>query len=528
MVSKALFLLLLWWLVLLGLALRWRWGRTGIVCRLFRYFRATLLPITECRKSTHVESAAGSVGNYTPAGGCCARVIGGLDEVMAVAVIVRDRHNANSRKRCVMEGKKSLLERISPAIPVDKFEAFRRDNTYSQKPRKGKERAEEVIVEANDLPAHTPWCNGLDVKVTQSKELILDQEIAAFVKYVSPTPQEHQVRVLLSSYLTYVVKRRWTDATVTIFGSAAFDLYLPGGDIDMVLNFPYPISDKQRKTMLFQLSSTFKRERVAEDVEVRTHAKVPIMTCKTTPEFGNIGIDLSINGEDGIKAIPIVKSYLNKLPALRPLVLVVKRFLSQRNLNSAASGSLSSYSIVCMCISFLQLNPMELDSAAIENIDDSHSLGTLLLNFFDYYGNKFPYSTSYISVTKEKLLPKEEDGFLLESHPDLLAIECLVTSGIIHVSVGKKDPKWSAGKDISRGAGKVRQIKAAFQEAYTALNDAALVFPFESLLGQILKMSQNVNFQHSQRDLKDRHCKVLTSLATRDTTVVKAAKWEGS
>lgn len=56
-----------------------------------------------------------------------------------------------------------------------------------------------------------------------------------------------------------------------------------------------------------------------------------------------------------MKAIPVIKSYLLTMPALRPLILAVKAFLSQRALNSASSGSLSSYSVINMCISYLQV-----------------------------------------------------------------------------------------------------------------------------------------------------------------------------
>jgi len=42
------------------------------------------------------------------------------------------------------------------------------------------------------------------------------------------------------------------------------------------------------------------------------------------------------------------------MPALRPLILVVKGFLSQRNLNDASKSGLGSYAVILMCISFLQ------------------------------------------------------------------------------------------------------------------------------------------------------------------------------
>lgn len=61
---------------------------------------------------------------------------------------------------------------------------------------------------------------------------------------------------------------------------------------------------------------------------------------------------------------------------------------------------------------------------------EHESLGNLLMDFFDYYGNDFPYESSYISVTQGELLPKESKGWTNTAHLDHLAIECLVNPGM--------------------------------------------------------------------------------------------------
>lgn len=70
---------------------------------------------------------------------------------------------------------------------------------------------------------------------------------------------------------------------------------------------------------------------------------------------GSLNFDLGINNTDGFEAVAIINSYLTNMPALRPLVLVLKSLLKQRKLNSAASSGLSSYAATCMAISFLQV-----------------------------------------------------------------------------------------------------------------------------------------------------------------------------
>jgi non-canonical poly(A) RNA polymerase PAPD5/7 len=60
---------------------------------------------------------------------------------------------------------------------------------------------------------------------------------------------------------------------------------------------------------------------------------------------------------------------------------------------------------------------------------ESESLGTLVLHFFDYYGNTFPYGTSYISVSEGKLLPKSSARWIADPASDRLAVQCLVRNG---------------------------------------------------------------------------------------------------
>lgn len=74
-------------------------------------------------------------------------------------------------------------------------------------------------------------------------------------------------------------------------------------------------------------------------------------------------MDIGINNTDGVKVIELINGYLANMPALRPLVLVVKGFLAQRSLNDASKSGLGSYAVILMCISFLQARHFLLSSA---------------------------------------------------------------------------------------------------------------------------------------------------------------------
>jgi hypothetical protein len=56
----------------------------------------------------------------------------------------------------------------------------------------------------------------------------------------------------------------------------------------------------------------------------------------------------------GCAAARLVKSYVDALPQLRPLAIILKHFLKGQGLNDTYTGGLSSYCLVMMLVSFLQ------------------------------------------------------------------------------------------------------------------------------------------------------------------------------
>jgi non-canonical poly(A) RNA polymerase PAPD5/7 len=65
---------------------------------------------------------------------------------------------------------------------------------------------------------------------------------------------------------------------------------------------------------------------------------------------------------------------------------------------------------------------------------ETESLGLLLTDFLFYYGLEFSYTTSYISVTEGKVLPKTSADWIKLKDADRLAIQCIVNSGKLFYS----------------------------------------------------------------------------------------------
>lgn len=166
--------------------------------------------------------------------------------------------------------------------------------------------------------------------------------------------------------------------------------------------------------VLTALATTLKHSGITDKVTVISKAKVPIIKFITT--HGRFNVDISINQENGIVAGNIINGFLGNLHgsqpsakgkekeaeaegnpqslALRALVLLTKLFLSQRSMNEVYTGGLGSYSIVCLCISFLQMHP----KVRFGQIDPNKNLGVLVMEFFELYGWYFNYEEVGISL----------------------------------------------------------------------------------------------------------------------------------
>ena len=209
------------------------------------------------------------------------------------------------------------------------------------------------------------------------------------------------------------------------------------------------------KLPLRTLESELINAGIADPHTIRVLDKASVPIIKLTDRESQVKVDISFNMQSGVEAAKLIKSYKRKYPVLEKLVLVLKQFLLQRDLNEVFKGGISSYSLILMCISFLQLHPRQ-----TESFMDTSNLGVLLMEFLELYGRKFNYMKTGISVRQERYLPKEELlKDMVDGHrPSLLCIE---------------DPL-TPGNDIGRSSYSVFNVKKAFMCAYSVLTPAVL------------------------------------------------------
>ena len=162
----------------------------------------------------------------------------------------------------------------------------------------------------------------------------------------------------------------------------------------------------------------------------------------------DIKVDISFNTRAAVDSVSLIKQFIREFPALEYLVLLLKQFLLQRDMNEVWTGGISSYGLILMVVSFLQNH----------DAGDSN-LGVLLIEFFQLYGRQFNYQKCCIRVKdggqyikKEEMLAqiKKESGPNTKYVPGFLSIE---------------DPL-TPSNDIGRASHGAELVKEAFEYAY--------------------------------------------------------------
>ncbi|CAN6842285.1 unnamed protein product [Brassica oleracea] len=276
-----------------------------------------------------------------------------------------------------------------------------------------------------------------------------------------------------------VIQYIWPSCKVEVFGSYRTGLYL-----QLVVILEPGITNPQLG--LKALSRALSQRGIAKNILVIVKARVPII--KFVEKKSNISFDLSFDMENGPKAAEFIQDAVSRLPPVRPLCLILKVFLQQRELNESAfslvyviillhspthsitvySGGIGSYALLAMLISFLKYlkdgrSPPE------------HNLGVLLVNFFDFYGRKL--NTADVGVSCKKggsFFSKYNKGFLNSARPGLISIE---------------DPQ-TPENDIGKNSFNYFQIRSAFSMALSTLTNTKAILalgPNWSILGTIIR-----------------------------------------
>ena len=295
----------------------------------------------------------------------------------------------------------------------------------------------------------------------------LHEEILDFYEYAKPRPSEFRMRKEVVMRVTQIILSKWPIARVECFGSFCTGLFLPTSDIDLV------VFGSWSRLPLFSLEEAFRMADIAVEGSILVLDKTVVPIIKFIDKLTEVKVDISFNHESGIHSAFIINSFMQQYPVLAKLVMVLKQFLTQRQLNEVYYGGISSYSLILLLVSFLQLHPRQ------GATDSDANLGVLLIEFFELYGRHFNYMRTGINVMDGGSYISKGD---LEDDNSLLYIQDPVTYG----------------ENASRGCFGMWQVKQAFDSAYLRLSQAVITRDCptpkkESLLSLIINVSKEVD-----------------------------------
>lgn len=295
----------------------------------------------------------------------------------------------------------------------------------------------------------------------------------AFENWLSPTRQEHECRQMVIALIRKAIVSQWRDAEVHSFGSQDTELYLPQGDIDLVV-----VSDamefQRREGVLRAMAACLRRNNLATDVQVIAKAKVPIIKFVCT--HGRYRCDISVNQTNGLKAADYVNRMQYELPAIRPLIMLTKHLLQQRGMSEVYTGGLGSFSVILLVVNFMQVSQLcnspsshylgaeqQLPPLSIlqlhpkvqrGEIDPTRNLGVLFLDFLELYGKNFGYDDTGVSVIGSGgYFHKARRGWKDHTKPWKLSVE---------------DPQ-NPENDISTGSYNIISVRSALSGAFDML-----------------------------------------------------------
>ena len=327
-----------------------------------------------------------------------------------------------------------------------------------------------------------------------SVEARLTQEMADFTLYITQDFEDREhLFVSMMAKVVAVTARVLPGARVAAYGSYATGLCIPASDLDVVCGLRD--AGLALRPAFRLLAHELRREPWLDMIKPIETATVPVIKLVSRDE--ELPTDISFDAAEtgvpphrGVSSVEMARRCLAETPKLRPLVLVVKEFLSEKGLNNTYTGGLGSYCLIIMARTYLHayhsarenMVPVPTNSRSHHHSHQQQSeqphlmstekslqdMGRAVLGFFRFYGTEFDYATTGISTKRGGTFYRIGDvGYYNGTAP--LVIE---------------DP-FDPMSNIASGVFSMWRVRAAFASAYHALT-ADPYTPCASLLQRII------------------------------------------
>ncbi len=261
------------------------------------------------------------------------------------------------------------------------------------------------------------------------------------------------------------------------YGSFITNLSIEGSDVDILIKYK---SIQDNNTFVSDLISIlYKNKDEFNYIKPITTASVPVIKIqfditsliklKDIPNYlenddlNKLKFDITFKEEtfysiNYIKTIEFVQESINNYPNIKKIVLFMKRYFKNLNLNKSYIGGLSSYSLFLMVLAFLKKN----------QFNNNISIGKQLYYIIKFY-SFFNFSELMINVNEENPFMKIDENFKCD--------KIIIIDPINHLNVAK-----SSFKD--------KEITNAFIKALSFIENDSW------------KLYQNQEIEYNQKDLR--------------------------
>jgi len=274
----------------------------------------------------------------------------------------------------------------APRSPSQEIES---DAEASPQPHQQQESPEAPLGEAEALGG--PEGDG-------SRQLArLHDEVWEFAMTTQGVQQSQHVEVTqVVALVGLVVAQLWPEAEVHLYGSRCYGTSLPESDIDIVVTCIPDGEGPARHSR--SLAEALGGQGWVARAFALDRAAVPVVKLETTLDVSNLKADISFGGgsramegagrgrfrgHSGLAMGGMMCGLRGAMPALGPLVCVLKQYLVERGLNEPYTGGLSSICLSCMVASYIA----QLREGTPYPTSEETNLGAMLQGFLAHFGS---------------------------------------------------------------------------------------------------------------------------------------------
>lgn len=233
--------------------------------------------------------------------------------------------------------------------------------------------------------------------------LKLHYEILDFYDFIKLNKEEIKSRNKTLKEISNIIEDNFTNYQCKLYGSFLYELSLPNSDIDILIiekNHQKEISAKKDENTIYKnlenIFNVLNNQNIFENLEI-IHAKVPIITglYKET----KIHVDISLYKKNEIQSAEIIKKLISVYPEIKPLMLLIKYIIRQRNLNQIYTGGVSSFILFTLLYYYISDTRKQIEYEVEKGEKEKVlTLGHLLIGFFNFYAFEFNYERFGISI----------------------------------------------------------------------------------------------------------------------------------